>query len=611
MFITPDSSSNHHSPTIAPPLQAVSVDSNSRSLPPRTLPSPWAQVVRGSDAESSTPVTQSPPTSSPPSSSSALAPDQAMSSDSVENSNSNTVAGGSSAFSDANDGNGGRSKKPAWKKPVNDVVLEAGPVMGAESWPALSESTKVSGKLQPESSSSKTAAEGSSLSSSQAPMTSHSSQKQATSNAKLNSSTNYNMPNRQRSMKRGGGSNIRFGPAQSSFSNPPPPPPLPPPFPVYQLHPSSYGIPDNSPRDHYQNNNWDTRPPTGGFVPAINGHRGSSHRGNFGPRPRGDGSYHNNYGSRRDKDHGNYANRRDAHVQQPRMPPPRGLLSYPLPNTAGFVGPQPIGGPFPNPAGFPKFCYFPTQPFDHFKGMPFITHGPPPALFFPAAESPLTIVNQIDYYFSEDNLVKDEFLRSNMDEQGWVPVTTIADFPRLSCIESVIEGFVLLNAIFRCQHFKHEREEHNFQPRPVIWKSGREQCERVKICALWWKKWRHMVVVGEMGCVGIRVCTNGRMKDLVRSLTNNIQVILDSMRASTVVEVQGDKLRRHNEWEKWVPSSKLQADSGSISPGGSRHDNLAADFQTIALENATIEEGPAESSNQSQLPNGDAARNSN
>ena len=33
---------------------------------------------------------------------------------------------------------------------------------------------------------------------------------------------------------------------------------------------------------------------------------------------------------------------------------------------------------------------------------------------------------------SDANLVKDEFLRSNMDEQGWVPITLIANFPRVS-----------------------------------------------------------------------------------------------------------------------------------------------------------------------------------
>ncbi|KAL9312580.1 hypothetical protein ACSQ67_018032 [Phaseolus vulgaris] len=100
--------------------------------------------------------------------------------------------------------------------------------------------------------------------------------------------------------------------------------------------------------------------------------------------------------------------------------------------------------------------------------MPFLTHAPPPAMFFPVAETPLTntIVNQIDYYFSDANLVRDEYLRSNMDEQGWVPITLIASFPR------------------------------------------------------------------------------------VRSLTSNIKLILESLRASTVVEVQGDKLRRRSEWTK-------------------------------------------------------------
>ncbi|OIW15689.1 hypothetical protein TanjilG_10971 [Lupinus angustifolius] len=529
MVNTPESSSNQHSPSIAPPLTAASGDSISPKFPPQTLPSPWAQVDRGGDAESTIPAPHSPslppPTSSSSSSSSSLLPDQPVSSDSIEKSNSNTVAAADSSSFDANDDNVGRSQKPAWRKLPNGFIFEAGAVMGADSWPALSEFTKVSGKLQPEWSSSKAAAEGSSHSSSQGPLTSHSPQKQDNSNAKPNTAVNYNMPNGQRLMKRGGGNNIGSGPTQSSFSNHPPPPP----FPVYQLHPGSYGISDHSPRDHYWNNSWDTRPPAGGFVPVTYDHWGSSRRGNFGPHPCRDGSYHNNYGSQRDRDHGNYANSRDAHVHQPRMPPPRELLRHPPPNTAGFIGPQPIRGPFPNHGDFPKFYYFPTPLFDYFKGMPFITHGPPPALFFPAAESPLTnmIVNQIDYYFSDANLMKDDFLRSNMDEQGWVPVALIADFPR------------------------------------------------------------------------------------VRSLTNNIQVILDSMRTSTVVEVQGDKLRRRNEWKTWVPSAKLQADSSSISPGGSRHNNLAADFQTEALENATKEEGPRESSNHSQLPNGDAAGNSN
>lgn len=102
--------------------------------------------------------------------------------------------------------------------------------------------------------------------------------------------------------------------------------------------------------------------------------------------------------------------------------------------------------------------------------MPYIT-GPPPPPYL-VAPSRASIINQIEYYFryhwqqiiaasctavscpfaifisfigfaffififilcSEANLVKDAFLRSKMDEQGWVPITLIADFPRVSCI---------------------------------------------------------------------------------------------------------------------------------------------------------------------------------
>ncbi|KAH1095756.1 hypothetical protein GLYMA_14G221100v4 [Glycine max] len=517
-MVTAAKSSNHHSPPSAP-SPAQPGDGNSPKFPRKNLPSPWAQVVRGGEPESAGGIHQSPPSSSS-SSSSSLVADQAPSSEVIPVSspvdNSNTV--GDVDSSDGAEGNADCSKKPVWNKPSNGVVVvETGPVMGAaESWPTLLASTKGSAKL-PAESSSKTVTDDGSLSTSQ---------KQATTIAKPSSAPNYNVPSRQRSMKRVGGSSTGSGPSQSNFSNPPPTPPPPPPFPVYQLPPVSYGnmvpgVPDHAPRDHYRNNNWDARPLVGGFVPAMNEYRGSSRRGYFGPHPRGDGSYHNSYGSRRDhQDRGNYVNARDAFLPQPRMPP-RGLLRHPPPNTAAFVGPQPIG-PFANPISFPEFYYYQPVTVEQFTGMPFFTHSPPPTPFFSAAESPLSnmIVYQIEYYFSDANLVKDAFLRSKMDEQGWVPVTLIADFPR------------------------------------------------------------------------------------VKNLTTNIQLILDSLRTSTVVEVQGDKLRRLNEWMRWLPSAQRRSNSGSISPSGSTHNNLTANFQTIILEETTADESPTQ-------PNGgDATKSS-
>lgn len=508
-------SPNHHSPPSAPSPASQSGDGNSPKFPRKNLPSPWSQVVRGGEPEPTAGIHQS----SPSSSSSSLATDQAPSTEVIGShlppgDNSNAV--GVVDSSDGSEGNADRSKKPVWNKPSNGVV-ETGAVMGAESWPALSASPKRSAKL-PESST-KTV-HGVSLSTSQGPiMTSQSPQKQPATNAKPNSAPNHNVPSRHRPGKRIGGSGIVSGPSHSNFSNPPLPPP-PPPFPVYQLPPVSYGsivpgVPDHAPRDHYWNNNRDPRPMVGGFVPSMNEYRGSSRRGNFKPHARGDGSYHNGYGSRRDQDRGNhYVNTRDTFLPQPRMPP-RGLLRHPSPNTAAFVGPQPIG-PFANPMGYSEFYYYQPVAVEQFPGVPIFTHSPPPTPIF-ASENPLSsmIVNQIEYYFSDANLVQDDFLRSKMDEQGWVPVTLIADFPR------------------------------------------------------------------------------------VRK-TTNIQLILDSLRiSSALVEVEGDKLRRNNEWWRWVSSTPQRATSGSISPSRSVNKNLTANFQTITLEETTKDEGSSQFRNAS------------
>ena len=113
---TVDSSSNHHSPTAA---------DTSNNFPQKTMPSPWAQVVRGADAE---PNDQSPPSSS--------------SSSSLDSINSNGPAVQTSDI----------AVKPAWKKPEANGVAEVGPVMGAHSWPDLSESTKPTAKLTSDSS---------------------------------------------------------------------------------------------------------------------------------------------------------------------------------------------------------------------------------------------------------------------------------------------------------------------------------------------------------------------------------------------------------------------------------------------------------------------------
>ncbi|KAK9271245.1 hypothetical protein L1049_026835 [Liquidambar formosana] len=519
MATTADSSSNHHSPR---GTGFTGDGVNSPQFRRRNL-SAWAQVVRGdpesipavhlsSPSSSSSPATSAPPEQIPfsdcsPSKASAAVAVAAVSPD-------NYVAEESS---DSNSGNAARPKKPAWNKPSNGVVEV--PVMGADSWPALSETTRASPKSLPDSSS-KPISDGS-VSVSQAPAILHSPPKQATTNVNPNSMPNHALPVRQRSMKRGVGG-TGGGPVQGGFAHAPPPPPPLPPIPVFEIPHNAFGklvpaaVPDSTHREPpHRGNNWETRP-IGGFVSqshAVNDHpspRNSSRRGNFGPHPRGDG-YHNNYGGRHNQDRGNHdwnsrsSNVRDAHMQ-PHRAPLRNFVRHPPPASAPFISPQPVR-PFGNPIGFPEMTspvyIIPALPSESFRGMPFVTPPPPPAMYYPFPDPhlPTLLVNQIEYYFSDANLIKDEFLKSNMDEQGWVPITLIASFPR------------------------------------------------------------------------------------VKNLTNNIQLILDSMRRSTVVEVMDEKVRRRNEWANWIPTSgRVSTDSGLQSPGGSRYNMLATSFQKVTLE---------------------------
>lgn len=347
--------------------------------------------------------------------------------------------------SDSNQSNVDHPKKPAWNKPLNGVV-GVGPVMGGDvSWPALSESTKAPFKSASDSSK---PISDSSVSTSQVPVISHSPKKHANTNPNPNFTPNHTMPVRQRFSKRGGGTG--GGSVHSGFNRPPPPPPpplplplplplppLPPPFPLYEMPYSALvaAVPDSSIGEPpYKGNSWEGRP-IGGFgsqshsVNDHSSHRNSSRRGNF-----------NSHGSRRDQDRdwnaSRSSNARDVHLSPHQIAPPGGFIRSPSPPPpppppAGympFIAPPSVRH-FGNHMGFDmtsSFWYVPS-------GVPLISHAPPPPppMFSPVANLPASLLNQINYYFSDDNLVRDDFLRSNMDDEGWVPITLIAGFPRI------------------------------------------------------------------------------------------------------------------------------------------------------------------------------------
>ncbi|KAF6174326.1 hypothetical protein GIB67_040819 [Kingdonia uniflora] len=181
----------------------------------------------------------------------------------------------------------------------------------------------------------------------------------------------------------------------------------------------------------------------------------------------------------------------------PPPPPPQRLPTGfipPLPTAAAnghFVTPMPFHDMPP-----PLYYVNAMPPQDSLRTPPFV---PAPLLLHPQLRP--MIARQVDYYFSNENLCRDVYLREHMDEKGWVPISVIANFNR------------------------------------------------------------------------------------VKQLTNDIQLILDVVRASTVVELQGDKLRRRTDWKTWVlvPSNPSSSSPNPESLSVANHDMLAKSIESIGL----------------------------
>ncbi|XP_047317283.1 la-related protein 1C-like [Impatiens glandulifera] len=402
---------------------------------PHAKQSPWMHVVIGSESETLIHSGPSPPVSP------AKASDDSATDPQMEN-------------ADNGSGINNAGVKLVWNKPSNDTV-DAGTVMGGVSWPALSESARASPKSSP-SHSLRVVTDGL-ISLPQATGV-----ERSPKSAFVKRSHSKESPHKESGQKGGGGGLI----AQS---------------------------------------------------PGHNEH--SSHRNSFrrGSHPRGDSSHHhhhhnNNHGGRRDHN-GNhdwnrqrsFNNNRDMQMQSPRGIP-RGFMRNPPPNNSAFVPPPPPPlhvPPFGGPLVYPEFAsqvfYVPAPSPESLRGVHIVPPISPHAMFFiPDPQLHSKIVNQIDYYFSNENLVKDTFLRLNMDDQGWVPIKLIAGFKK------------------------------------------------------------------------------------VLMLTDNIQLILDSLLSSAKVEIQGEKVRRRNDWSKWImrPSS--------VSPQYGRR--LAGDDMTESMHNLVLDE---------------------
>ncbi|KAA8547541.1 hypothetical protein F0562_003970 [Nyssa sinensis] len=406
----------------------------------RAARAPWTQIVRGG-GESEPIISSSVMASEAPSSPSSSAAFNEQATSSSDWSPSKLAAAPEEEVQpESSDSNA--AKKPAWNKPSNGA-LEVGPVMGADSWPALSESTRASPKSSSESL--KTLSDGSASQVSGVGIASSSSQKQIiTNNANTSLTQNHATPARQKVTRRVSGSSSGSVSDNGGSLQPP----LPSPGSAVEMPSNNAGksgsvLLESSPREHTHKESGQR----GGF--GSQSHSGNDHtqqrssfrRGNGGPHPRGDGSYHHNYGNRRDQDRGNHDwnphhrsfNGRDAHMQPQRVVP-RSYNRPPPPSSPQFMPPPPMPvrsfGVYPDVAS--SLIYLTPSP-DPLRGLPIVTPMPHHAMYYPVPDPQLhtKIVSQIDYYFSNENLIKDTFLRQNMDDQGWVPIKLIAGFKKV------------------------------------------------------------------------------------------------------------------------------------------------------------------------------------
>uniref|UniRef100_A0A2P2MGJ6 Uncharacterized protein n=1 Tax=Rhizophora mucronata TaxID=61149 RepID=A0A2P2MGJ6_RHIMU len=136
---TATAAASHHSP------RHSGMDNNSKSRAvgsprsrraTRAASSPWTKIVRG---ESET-------IAAAPSSPSAASNEQAV----VPACSSYSPMAEEEGSENGNGPGGNAVKRPAWNKPSNGAI-EIGPVMGAASWPALSESARASTKSSSDS----------------------------------------------------------------------------------------------------------------------------------------------------------------------------------------------------------------------------------------------------------------------------------------------------------------------------------------------------------------------------------------------------------------------------------------------------------------------------
>ncbi|XP_062195934.1 la-related protein 1A-like isoform X2 [Phragmites australis] len=316
-----------------------------------------------------------------------------------------------------------------WRKAMLQPAAGEAAVMGAESWPALEEARQKGASEGPVKAGAGNAAAGDSAKGAPASPPPPSSQ----GSSRTNKFDGHGSPNKSHQAYHKNGPKRHFSAANGAPSYPPamhyhqhPGQPI-----FYPVLPSSmilheypyrpFAVPVPNHDRHAGKSGYENSVPP--FVP-VDTHAWKPPVGTHGARPHPGPEGHGHHTWQNPQMFGTREN-----TSLPQGAGPRTFVRPMVPPTLGYIN----GPPYPGPM-HPMYYYMPAVPVEPMRGPPRYIQNQPapyPVLSPEAAELRSKILTQVEYYFSDANLEHDNFLKSLMDEHGWVPVSKVADFNRL------------------------------------------------------------------------------------------------------------------------------------------------------------------------------------
>ncbi|TKW12678.1 hypothetical protein SEVIR_5G050800v4 [Setaria viridis] len=361
------------------------------------------------------------------------------------------VGGGAAAADPAGGGAAVGAGASPWRKTTPPPAAGEAAVMGAESWPALEEARQ---KVAPESPAKAGAGNAVGGDLAKGPQGSPPPPPPSQVASRAHKFDGHGNPNRNHQAHHKNGPKRRFPAVNGAPSYPPamqyhqhpgqpifyPVPVLPSPMMLqeYPYQPFPVSVPNHE--RHVGKSGYENSVPP--FVPvdqvgANEGNRpmpphprGDSHAwrppvGTHGARPHPGPEGHGHF-SQTWQNPQMFGTRENTNL--PQGVGPRAFVRPMVPPPLGYIN----GPPYPGPM-HPMYYYMPA-PMEPMRGpQRYIQNQPTPSpvLSPKAAELRSKILTQVEYYFSDTNLERDDFLKSLMDENGWVPVSKVADFNRL------------------------------------------------------------------------------------------------------------------------------------------------------------------------------------